>query len=70
MRRRIYLAPQKPDRLVTWPHGRMFLATTEDGLTYLPPPELGDRLASHPLATYLHPHSHMPYSHMPSAQSA
>jgi pimeloyl-ACP methyl ester carboxylesterase len=41
--------------LIIEPLRRNYLATTEDGLTQLPPPELGKRVPPHPLATYFQP---------------
>jgi pimeloyl-ACP methyl ester carboxylesterase len=41
--------------LIIEPVRRKYLATTEDGLTHIPPPELGKRVPPHPLATYFQP---------------
>ena len=41
--------------LIIEPVRRKYLATTEDGLTHIPPPELGKRVTPHPLATYFQP---------------
>lgn len=52
------LLPQDGQRawdLIIEPVRRRFLDTTEDGLTHLPSPELGDRVSRHSLATYLQP---------------
>ena len=52
------LPPQDGQRawdLIIEPVRRRFLSTTEDGLTHLPAPELGERVSPHPLSAYLQP---------------